>query len=43
MEDRASSRRARRQQVSWIRRNVIDVAPQWLQLLRSALANVRIS
>jgi len=26
---------------SWIQQNVIDVAPQWMQLLRSALANVR--
>ncbi len=25
---------------SWIRRNVIDAAPLWIQLLRSALANV---
>ena len=27
---------------SWIRRNVIDVAPLWIQFFRSALANVRI-
>jgi hypothetical protein len=26
---------------SWIQQNVIDAAPQWMQLLRSALANVR--
>ncbi|MGA2520384.1 MAG: hypothetical protein ABSG81_06135 [Acidimicrobiales bacterium] len=25
---------------SWIRRNVIDAAPLWIQFLRSALANV---
>jgi hypothetical protein len=27
---------------SWIRRNVINAAPLWIQLYRSALANVRI-
>jgi len=43
MEERASGRRARTTEASWIRRNLIDAAPQWLQLLRSALANVRIS
>jgi len=26
----------------WVWRNVIEVAPQWLQLLRSSIANVRI-
>ena len=27
---------------SWIRQNVIDAAPLWIQFYRSALANVRI-
>ena len=26
----------------WVRRNVIESAPQWLHLLRTSLANVRI-
>ena len=28
---------------SWWRRNVVEAAPLWVQLFRSALANVRIS
>jgi hypothetical protein len=28
---------------SWWRRNVVEAAPLWAQLFRSALANVRIS
>jgi len=32
----------RRSFSAWIRHNVIDVAPLWVQLYRSALANVRI-
>jgi hypothetical protein len=30
-------------QTSWVRRNIIDAAPLWLQLFRSAVTNVRIS
>jgi hypothetical protein len=30
-------------QTSWVRRNIIEAAPLWLQLFRSALSNVRIS
>jgi len=26
---------------SWIQQNVVDAAPMWIQLLRSAVANVR--
>jgi hypothetical protein len=27
---------------TWIRQNVIDVAPLWIQFYRSAVANVRV-
>jgi hypothetical protein len=27
---------------TWVRNNVVDVAPLWAQFLQSALANVRI-
>ena len=28
---------------SWIRRNVVDVAPLWAQFIQTAFANVRIT
>ena len=42
MPDVQSIGKSPRSVASWIRQNVIDVAPLWIQLYRSALANVRI-
>ena len=28
--------------VSWVRENVVEAGPSWIQLVRSALAHVRV-
>ncbi len=42
MRDIQSMGEGARSVPAWIRQNVIDAAPLWIQFYRSALANVRI-
>jgi len=42
MEQRHEFRKRRRPVSRWIRHNVIEAGPLWGQLLRDAVANVRI-
>jgi len=42
MRDSQSVGEAPRSIALWIRKNVIEVAPLWIQFYRSALSNVRI-
>jgi len=43
MAQRSAIGKRRRPVASWVRQNVIEAAPLWLQLLRSALEHVTVS